>query len=335
MSDFATFEAGYAECYYLMEEQRWPEAADATARFVAHWLNDGSLTAQRKTDVAGVMWMRCLASFEESRIQTGTRGDVAVQLLDELLDWLRRQPDTELRSELARRLPTKVRWLAPSLAAFDTVDELLDVLHEIDDADLIVRVAEPTLREVLWLQKVGSDDARRLESATVLALQRRRPAGGPAETRITSETVLRLERAVSVLRRFIELLTGNPAKRAPEVRAEALVQLAGILGIVGRTDEQKAVAEELIALGAVTVAACDAVLAWLTERGVITSLSITLPLLKAGVFASQGNTQGAEDMLGSLIKEFGRREEPWIRAFLDSARELLADLRDGAGEESG
>lgn len=327
--EWIEFDASYAEYYYLQRNERSDEARLVSQRMAGRWSTSDSLSVDRKDKLAGAMWGSCLATAQTSVELTGSRSDEAYEALDELLAWLRTETSQLLRASLARRLAVKARWLNADESALDALEELIRVIDELDDPDIVNEIAGLILTETLWIGAAEPADARRLAEATVLGIERGRPAIGPDETGVSDRTLTRNRRLVAVLHGLAERLGRTGSDSSPALRAEALLGLVTPLGVVGRGDEAESVAEELMQLGGPTLTACDAIEARVGARGEFNAALLTIPMFKAAVFDCHDDRVSAASTLRGLIEAFPENDEPWIAAVVRCAQDDLSELLEG------
>ena len=119
------------KCQVLVREKRWAETLDAASACAALYGERPGL--KFRWVVADARRMHCLATAALSVSATGQRGASAFAEQDSLIEWLRGQPETRFRPELAWQLADKVRWRAGEDEALDALDELVGVLAKLGD----------------------------------------------------------------------------------------------------------------------------------------------------------------------------------------------------------
>jgi hypothetical protein len=126
-----------------------------------------------------------------------------------------------------------------------------------------------------------------------------------------------------VLTGFAEQLASSPDPRAVELRAEALIGSLASLGMLGRSEQQEAVFEELAALGAPAIGACDSIVARIAQRAQPSGFLATIPFFKAALLLKHDEHDTGIAVLCRFVKDFGDSQEPVFKALVHRAKQIL------------
>lgn len=316
----------YGRCRALAISDRLPEAVAAVEEFVSRYLPADGLSVRSRDCLADAMWIRCRALWGQSTDSTDPLRGEAIRLLDELIVWLRDQPEPVLRTQLAWRLGDRLLWGVEVGPAVEVLEELVAVLVEVGDRDLIIHSTDTIVREMPWLMNVGDENWERLSGALSTAWAEEEL---PRDAGISDDAAVRTARLLAAMQRLDDLLGADERQSAAEPRAAVLVVLLSLFGATGRGEEALPLYDELMELGPATVTACDRMIEDLVSNSAepgSPESAIGPMTVKAEALEAQGKAREARAAYGELIEQFKARDNPAIVASVQHARERKAAL---------
>ncbi len=320
--------AWQAKCQFFCDEERWSEALDASSEFLAQYKDAEDLRVRWALSNVRLVFSRAVANL--SLASTGEIGEFADPELNELIAWLRAQPEPAFAGELARSLRLKVRWHARDEAGLDALEELVDVLARTGDPELVRELADrllqatpllfaPSQHEREHVAEVLEDSDQPLEPEDVFSERHR-------------HRMVRLARSFNELAELLGSLSQRRSTQAAELRAAMLLHVCTALARLGQVGAAEQVFMQLARLDQAALAACDrtdedeAAIALQTNGDALPHLVATA-VLKARIHATNGRTKIAVDALEDVTRTYHDNDSPWIAAALEEADELREELR--------
>lgn len=305
-----TFAAEYRECRCLYEDENYAVAERVANELVARWLEEVDLSLESRKQLADAMWIACSSAPAQSWGDAGVDSEVAMAGLNQLMVWLRAQPEREFRGFEAWALCERMRWYGRRIETLESLEQVNGLLADLDDPAVTAHVATRVV-EFLSVFYTGRADG------------------------LTDEHVARMERLAVALADLRGLLDPEDA---PDVAAlVAALLLAEFM--VATTELARSPADAWLAsfaaLGDAALAECDRQIERQTDTPAVnpTAAIAGMLLMKTNVLLYNDEHDLALETLTELIDRYGTDDDPATRAVALGARALRNDmlLRSGGG----
>jgi len=333
------FEAGYGECRRLYGNGEWVDAAWASNEFVALWIDKADLPARSRQLLADAMWIACNSAAAESWDQTGVRSEIAAAGMNDLIAWLRRQPEVEFRQTEARMLCERIHWYGGRDEALDSLEQVVEVLADLDDPTVAKDTVTRVVKQLAWLLEIANEDHQRYLDGMTEALDEAADSPpDPDELGVTDMSVTRMERVADALSDLGDCLDLEDDNDASELRAALLLAELEAVSKLGQGDRVEARFEAFAALGDAALAACDSQIRRienaLDDSNDYSAAVPAMLMTKATVLFLNDEDDSALVIVTEIIDRFGTRNEPAVAAVVEKARELQTDLLKESDDDS-
>ena len=124
------FEEQYQACLRLYDERQWPQAERAAGDLIRRWLEVPGLSAQARDQLGNAIWIACNCAGASSSTDhpAGQTSPAGLQVLDDLIDWLRDQPEYLFRRREAAMLCERMRCHRGRPGEIEAFEELVELL---------------------------------------------------------------------------------------------------------------------------------------------------------------------------------------------------------------
>ena len=330
-------EIEYREARRLYDELELVGAKRAANEFVARWIEEPDLPLNSRELLADAMWIGCNSAAAESWDSTGVTSAAAIKGMNELIAWLRRQPEQEFRRIEVERLSERMRWYGSRIRAVDALEEVAEAVTDLDDPAVTKEACMRVDRHLPWLLKIPEADHARYVEATAEALAEGEDRLDADEMGVTDDAVARMERVAEALSDLRDCLEVDDDQDASRLYARLLLAELELAAKLGLPDRSEALFERFAALGEAALAACDSQIERVRDAqddGNDRSAAIPVMLItKANVLMVNDEDDAALGVLAELIELYGAEDHPAVAAVVEAARELQTDLLDESDDE--
>jgi hypothetical protein len=327
------FDAGYERCVRFYGQHRLADAARAADDLTSHWLTVPDLPVKARDQLGNAMWISCNCPENDSAgngRSAPAHGDL--RGLDDLIAWLREQPEPLFRRREARMLCERMRWHRGHDRELDSFEELAELLTDLDDLDVTKVMAMTLVRALPALVLIPSSDEQRYEGGLVRRLDDdEADLPDPDALGVADSTVDRMERLADAMSQLEDCLDRDGDPAASELRAAILLAEAEVVARLGQQARFEALYDRILMLGAAALRACDSLIERDAEaeqagdQRAAVSIAGSL-MVKAGLLTLAEDEDAALVVFTEVIDRFGAREDPVIAAMVRTARELQREM---------